>query len=154
MPGIKGFVPPGWEVRTEGKILGVALAGSIFYSMQFLVRFEEAYSALFVWKAGVKVLREGAAMRGLWELLEGCFTGFWAALLVPAVLVVSHFYSYYQGSRSIYLVRRLPDRWFLLRSCFLLPVLGAAALLAALGAVFLIYRGIYYGITPAECLRL
>ena len=58
------------------------------------------------------------------------------ALLAGWMLALFFFYmtAHYRGSRSIYLMRRLPDRWELWRRCLTLPLIGlAAALVIALG---------------------
>lgn len=58
-----------------------------------------------------------------------------------AALAITYFLTHYQGSRSIYLMRRLPDRWELWRRCLTLPLAGlAAALVIALGLSAVYFR--------------
>jgi hypothetical protein len=72
-----------------------------------------------------------------------------ALFLIPAViLLVSNLLTFWQGSRSIYTMRRLTDRWELLRRCCAVPlgiVAGAVVLAAVLTAVFYLA---YLGLTP------
>ncbi|WP_409968937.1 hypothetical protein RFF05_02920 [Bengtsoniella intestinalis] len=59
---------------------------------------------------------------------------------------------YYQmhigSSRSIYLMRRLPDRWSLLRRCVVLPMATAALTMVVAGLLLLLYHSAYYSMTP------
>ena len=78
-----------------------------------------------------------------------CFSTVWLVMLGAAV---QNYFGHFQGSRSIYLMRRLPQRWELARRC-----LGEPAL--CLAGSFIIYlltgvtRFIYYWFrTPAGCL--
>ena len=45
------------------------------------------------------------------DMLWPSLWGFWFALIIPPVQAVQNYQSHYRGSRSIYLMRRLPDRW-------------------------------------------
>jgi hypothetical protein len=56
------------------------------------------------------------------------------------------------GSRSDYLMRRLPDRWEYPRRCVTLPLLGAVAIIAEFLIVTLIYFAVYALFTPGICL--
>ena len=66
--------------------------------------------------------------------------------------LVFHYLYHYQGSRSIYLMRRLPDRWELLRRCIALPLCGALAALLTGLLITLLWAGIYLLATPRELL--
>lgn len=71
------------------------------------------------------------------------------SLLLAAVL----YSAYYQGSRSIYLMRRLPDGGRLLRRQVWSVPLLAAALALALGAVMVLLTWLVWRFaTPRECL--
>ncbi len=54
------------------------------------------------------------------DMLWPSLWGFWFALIIPPVQAVQNYQSHYRGSRSIYLMRRLPDRWELHRRCLIL----------------------------------
>ena len=72
---------------------------------------------------------------------------------VELVFTVVYFYFYhYQDSRSIYTMKRLPDRWELWRRCLTLPFWTVIIS----GVLVLLLTGVYYLIylkcTPAGCL--
>lgn len=79
------------------------------------------------------------------------------ALYVPFVLfltamVVYHYTYYYRETRSIYLMRRLPGRGAVLKSCAAGPLLGLGIAGVGLALLYLLYYGIYLLVIPGECL--
>lgn len=70
------------------------------------------------------VLRPGAVMEDFAQLLDWMLLGFAVTAVCMAALAVWHYASHFQGSRSIYTMRRLPQRWELARRCLTLPLLG------------------------------
>jgi uncharacterized membrane protein YqhA len=80
--------------------------------------------------------------------------GFLILALCMLALIVYHYAYHYQGSKSIYLMKRLPNRWEMHRRCITLPLLAALICLIAAIAFLLIYFGIYMVFTPKECLTL
>ena len=151
--------PPGWDGSGEWYGFWILMIFSILYSFQFWSRYWKAYQALFYFdrQIGEKVLEEGAVMEPFWELSEGCFLGcflgFFLLLFLSFLFAALRYFYYYQESRSIYLVRRLPDRGFLWKSCVVVPVLGILLDLFVMGMLCLTYWGCYRIFTPAETLR-
>ena len=80
--------------------------------------------------------------------------GFWFALIIPPVQAVQNYQSHYRGSRSIYLMRRLPDRWELHRRCLILPLLELAATLLLLAVLTVGFYFLYRGCAPGGSLPL
>ena len=69
-----------------------------------------------------------------------------------ALQAVFHYRYHSQGSKSIYLMKHLPDRMELHRRCLTLPVAGLVICgLTAFLTIVLCY-GIYVYFTPKECL--
>lgn len=84
---------------------------------------------------------------------QPAFFAFPLLILAGLALAGYNWACFWRGSRSIYLMRRLPDRWELARRCLTIPlvlILGAVVLTAALLAL---YYAIYLWGTPAQCLR-
>lgn len=86
------------------------------------------------------------------ELSGGAFTLFLIFALSMAGFIIYHYLSHYQGSKSIYLMRRLPDRWELHHRCLTLPLTGALIYLGCALFLLLVYFCIYLIVTPAQCL--
>ena len=60
--------------------------------------------------------------------------------------------SYFQDSKSIYTMRRLPSVWELHRRCLTLPVCGMVIGLGTAFVLILLYYNVYIGLTPEICL--
>ena len=92
----------------------------------------------------------GETIPGFPEVLGRSLMGFPLVLIAAAGLAVYHVDLHYRGSRSIYLMRRLPDRWGLLRRCGAIPLAGAGAGLLLWGLLKLLFLALYVWLTPAE----
>ena len=69
------------------------------------------------------------------------------------VLAVVNRLSFLRGSRSDYLMRRLPNRWELARRSYALPLLLILATLGTMALLLAIYYAVYLALTPPECLQ-
>jgi hypothetical protein len=146
------LVPVGLDYRRELSWVRAGCALSFLYSLGFLIRLHAGYEELFT-KVGMdRVLTPGAVMPDFTEILAGSLAGFGVVALCMAALAAWHYFYHYQGSKSIYLMRRLPDRWELARRCAALPVLSAAAAVLLAFLVPLAYFGVYLLVTPEGCL--
>ena len=86
-----------------------------------------------------------------YAILTAYVTG--GALLLTLASTVLLYSSYYQGSRSIYLMRRLPDGRSLLRRQVWSVPLRVMGLLLLLGMVLLALSWLVWRfVTPAQCL--
>lgn len=150
------YTPPGIAFAGQFRLfllgLGIAVIWSLGY---YFIRYFIAYENLYVYRMSKKVLRENAVMTDFHVLLEdgvGCFTLFLVFYLVMCGLVVFYYLTYYQGSRSIYLMRRLPDRWELYRRCIVLPAAMILLGVVTQFALWMLYYGVYLTYTPEQCL--
>ncbi len=149
---IEKYIPAGIDYGQEIKWLAAGIGASCFYSLGFLFRFSAERGRLFQRVGLEKVLREGAIMADFPEILDKSLMGFGLLICGMVILAVYHYFYHYQGSKSIYLMRRLPDRWELWRRCLALPLLCTAAAVLLAGLLLLLYFGIYLLATPAVCL--
>ncbi len=149
--------PPGYDRGKEcWQLLFYLLIGVIF-SLRFVTEYYEAYDNLFGWRAenGIaveKLVRQGAKIVPFEAIIGYNFMFLWLVLLLLVITGVKHYLYYTQGSKSIYLVRRLPDRYYVWKTCALGPLIGMGITLALIGILRLIYWLIYIGVTPIECL--
>jgi hypothetical protein len=146
------LAPPGIGEEAEIKWILSGMALSLLYSLRFLLAYFSAREALFEWVGRDKLLIPGAMMPDFAQLLDGSLIGFGILMLCMVPLAVYHYAYHFQGSRSVYLMRRLPRRSELHRRCLALPALAALACALAAAALLLAYFGLYRAATPQVCL--
>lgn len=143
--------PVGFEVQTEKDVFVAGMILSAIYSLRFFWEYSD--DEWLIYTSGSKeIVRPGSTMTSFAELIDGCLMGFGIVAAVMIAFIVWHYVYHTQESRSIYLMRRLPNRWELHRRCLTLPVVGMAICgLAAFGFLMLYYV-FYMTATPAECI--
>ena len=143
-PDLARLAPPGFGLRAELQLFGAGAVLAVLYSARFLLRYQSAR------RQALTDLERGLTsdMPDLCSLMDGVLLGF--AILAACMLLAAaaHYLYHLQGSKSIYLMRRLPDRWELHRRCLALPALGAALCLAAALLALLLDLAIYRLFTP------
>lgn len=86
------------------------------------------------------------------ESITWVMRGSWYGLVLLAAcmpFLALYFYSlHFQGSKSIYTMRRLPKKGELLRRCVTLPCVMAVTALAAIVVLSVVYYGFYVLLTP------
>lgn len=153
VPALSGFFPPGfaWKQEIQWDIAGLIL--SFLYSLfVFGTRFSRNLERLYVPGSAPKILLEGAQMTDFIRIFHGCLLGFFILMFWCVPQTVLHYRYHYQGSKSIYLMRRLPCRGELHKRCVAAP---AAVLLLTGFAAFvttLLFFGIYHLLTPDTAL--
>lgn len=148
------LVPPGVDPLWELKWCLVVLGGCVLCSFGYLFDLAQARSDLFLMAGTQQILRSGAVMADFGQVLGKWLSGFLMAAVGGVLLAVWHYRYHRQGSMSIYLMRRLPDRWLLHRRCLALPALVVAAAVLVALALLLGYYALYLWVTPEGCLRL
>ncbi len=155
-PDWNALVPPGYDPVPELRAFAILSLSALVYSCSFFARLYNSYNSMFslyqVPNGYEKRLDPGAMMPRFPTLLDGVFFLFWLPVLLALVYAVLHYAYHWQRSKSIYLMRRLPDGWLLHRRCLALPAAG----LAITAALVLLLLGIFYAayrlVTPAGCL--
>ena len=145
-------LPPGMEPAEEQRFvkIGLVLSGLISF-LDMIVYFTEL-SNLYQYRAGRRVLDVTREMSDFAEIFQRFPIGF--AILAVCMLgfVVYHYVYYYRGSKSIYLMRRLPDRWEIHRRAWSYPLCVTLVCILCVVVLFWLYFGLYLWITPNECL--
>ena len=76
------------------------------------------------------------------------------ALFAGALCLAAYNYvGFRNGSKSHYLMRRLPDKWEHHRRCLALPLLAILAGLVLIPILIAVYYAIYLHFTPEQCLQ-
>ena len=151
------YVPAGLDGRRErGRVLGGLAAGTVWSLLLFLACYCNEINQA---RAGEKVDYPREFMPNAYKiasfdsLLIHNFIGFAVFALCMLPLALRYYLSHYQGGRSIYLMRRLPDRWELHRRCLTLPLLGLVLSVLIPVALVAVYFCIYQFCTPARWLN-
>lgn len=155
MEYIKKLAPPGISLYHEFVSWCVGLIFALLYSMRFLIAFGNERSSMYYYEGntGVRYIVDDFVMPDFAELARGSMNGFFFVAVCVLVAIVYHYMYYSQGSHALYLVKRLPDRTYLAKTCLTLPILASVATLVLAFVVLLIYFGLYMLLMPEECLR-
>ena len=148
------YVPLGMDgVKRKNQMatmLGVGIGGSLI----FPIKYSSAFASLFGYVNGKYQRITHRRMLPFEELLPGTFTIMAIAAFGFVIAAVMFYLYHYQGCRSIYTMKRLPDQWELWRRCLMLPI--AFLLLSAICTVILIglYWLLWRFVTPADAFPL
>lgn len=147
------FAPPGYYKESWPQLyFAVLVLEALFSTGYFATEFYSAYDSLFLETRKGLVLIDGATILSFKSVAFGGFIGY-PVLAVGLVVFGCYLFScYFHGSRSIYLMRRLPDGRELWRRVVTLPLVGLIVELLTAGALLLLYYVLYVVITPAGCL--
>ena len=107
--GLTAALPPNVEAGRMAGIIRGTLLGAVFWGgILFACRYGSAYQSLMEWDPvrNRSVVREGARMLPFWQTMEPALV-LMALFALGTLLSATVLYaSYYQGGRSIYLMRR------------------------------------------------
>ena len=149
------LLPPGYEGEKEWNtaLWGVAVAAFLAL-VGFLARAGDARSDLFYipYEGAERILYADAVMADFSWVVGGSLLWLRVEQLYALLLTIPHYRYFYKGSKSIYLMRRLPSRWELHKRCLALPLL--AVILASAVALLLkcLFFVLYLLFTPGGCL--
>ncbi len=143
---IKECLPFGMSAEKIMMKIGVIYLIPILFSMQFLVYFQNAKSYQ---RDQTKYSQIPIYMPEFSAIVSRTFMLFPVAMLGCLGISILLYRYHFQGSKSIYLMKRLPDSHELWRRVFMVPV-GSALLLGASAIVILVfYYWVYMTFSPA-----
>ena len=153
---IESLLPPNVDPGSTLSSLNGAFIGGLTGSMLwFVTKYSRDYQALFTYDSVLrkKTLVAGARIAPFTDY-EGC--ALWLLVyfaIIAAVWAVQLYGSFSRGSRSLYLMRRLPEGRkplfaYVLRAPVRYMVYGAMLCAVLLGVYYIIWRFI----TPESCL--
>lgn len=146
-------LPPGVDAPKFETSLIVGVAAALLFHLQFILRYLSARSNLYVYYHGTNLRQlNGTMMPAFGEILASSLYGCFVAALAMIVVAIQFYAGHYQGSKSIYTMRRLPDRWELWRRVLTLPVLAAIGFLLLAFLLRCLDFTIYMLFTPDQCL--
>lgn len=148
-------IPLGLDWRREVKALIWLWISCVLISFCYFIDLSQHINSLYGWDRingqQVKVLR-GTMMPDFYEVLDGNMDALFIGAVLALLLAVYHYTYHYQGSRSIYLMRRLPKKYELLKRCLTVPVAASVVLLLTALLLVPVYYGLYMAFVPQECI--
>ena len=149
---LKRYSPPGMDITHEKSWLIGGLPVGILWSFVFFFRYADAYEELFTRSGGEQVLKPGAVIQPFDEIMGPSLLALVLVAFIMLQFLFHHWFYFYQGSRSIYLMKRLPQKGELVKRILILPVLAFFICMAVLVLVRFLYFGVYLLVTPDSCL--
>lgn len=147
------YAPPGMDKKRERGCYIFLLLLAVARSCYFFDKLRWELAKLYIEYGGYREYRHDVMMVDFYRLLNGNFLLFGAVILYCVGTMVFRFWYYYQGSKSIYLMRRLPDRSVLIRSCVETPLKRILLSLVVVAGLLLIFYLVYWIATPEQYLQ-
>ena len=157
---IQRLLPP--NVPSENCLSGmiaISILSAVISIDLFFSSLHEKLNELYIFSPnGVRhfspeVLYHHRKMAPFGEVLGSSLVPMLVLALIALLSAILLYASFYQGSRSIYLMRRLSDKSELRRRVWTVPLLWAGAALLLTVALFWIFYGSYMLKTPSEVLE-
>lgn len=140
---LRPLLPVGMDARRILRRLSAAFLAAFLLSLGAPLCILSQRALLFETVDGVSLYQPGRMMPDYHAIASGWLVLFPAIALSMPLLAAWFYVQHWQDSRSIYTMRRLPDRWELHRRCLTVP--AATALLALLaGFVLLMLDYLFY----------
>lgn len=149
------WLPIGFDADKEkSRITFGLISAAMFSLLVFAYRLNAARDALYMYPAPnhIKTIISGARMADFGDVLGFSMAGFIILALSMIGLAVYHYNYHFQGSKSIYLMKRLPDRREFARRCFAVPAAVIVISLTSAFVLLVVYYWIYIAATPKPCL--
>lgn len=136
--------PPGYEWRTE---LGLYALALVWASAWGIIGY---FSRLSTELAEVK---NGYDMAWFYDVLGKAFAWFPIVMGFMIITIALHYAHHHSGSKSVYLMRRLPDRWEFHRRCITAPLVSVIITIVIAAILFFAFYAAYMLLTPEDKLR-
>ncbi|MBO4628038.1 MAG: hypothetical protein J5645_08685 [Lachnospiraceae bacterium] len=144
--------PPGARIVREMFFFGAMVGFVIGGGLTFFVQYWSDHGELYDVHAGIRVLNPAKEMPPLSSLVSGRLVWFFVLLISSIMVIIIHYASFYRESRSIYLMKRIPNRAELHVRCLTVPLLAIAIGLIIAYVLFLLFVWCYFRYTPEPCL--
>ena len=148
------FSPPGADIKNEWRFYIIGNIISFTVSLLFFASYASERSKIYDYNRALKkyILNESATMTDFDQIMGGYLIGFVILSVIMLSLIIFRYSYYRQGSRSIYLMKRLPRKSEIHKRSIPLPVLASLSCLVYAFILRLLYFILYVIITPNQCL--
>lgn len=149
---IKKIIPVGIKSETEIWLFLSAIAVGIIRASLFFMTYMREYNSLFAFEGGKKLLINSKFMPDFHIIVNGSFNGFLIAIFLFLFLIIYHYSYHYKDSKSIYTMKRLPNKSELHIRCLTVPIIGITMSLIISVCLLLLFFHYYMTKTPSESL--
>ena len=148
------YAPPGMSLWRERALFWVLLTVAILHSLEFFPTLQSHLQSLYERLEQYENwgMINQVTMTDLVVLLRGKFVLFGMPILLCLMAIGNRYRYYHQGSKSIYLMRRLPDRRQWHRSCLVQPTLRILLVIGIMAVLLLVFYAVYMNQVPEGCL--
>lgn len=147
------YSPPGMELSYEKRIFYWGMLLSAFYSFfGFFANFSIAFNKLYNYIDGKRVLNINETMQSFHSLLGRSFIGFYILATVMIGSIIYRYAYYRQGSKNIYTMKRLPQKYEWHKRALVIPIVSILICIIEILILIMIYFLIYIIVTPKACL--
>ena len=154
MKKLNKLSPPGYDLSLERNFCMAAAITAVLLNLNFFSTFSVELQELYVRLAGgEKILKPDAVMPYFAEILGDDLLLFVFAVICALTFIGHRYFYFYRGSKSIYLMRRLPDAGLLHRQCWVLPCLWVLADILLALLLFFLFYGCYLIFTPEAAMQ-
>ncbi len=147
------FAPLGLQIEKQITPISIALVGAMIYSsFEFISRYANEIEWMLDMNGAVdqNIILNGTKMTDFVSIKAGLFTPFIIIAACMLMLAVSNYAYHHVGTRSVYLMRRLPNPLEYHFRCLAVPLATVLlCILAALILTMLLYL-YYMAKTPPE----
>lgn len=147
------YAPPGMELRLMRNYWITSTCLGFLSSVWLYFSSLEDYVRM---AKGLYTPVYGAEFAGVPDFVDvlGSSLIFFPLFALGSLFFIVYHYSYhFRGSKSIYLMRRLPDRWELHRRCLTLPIAMAVFFLLLGFIMLLLFFWAYFAAVPAQYIQ-
>ncbi len=145
--------PPGLSLKQEYAVFVIGnIVSAVVSIFAFLLNYIRCRAELFEYVGDKRLIIVGAIIPPFYNLIDIYFSGFIFVALVLLSYVIYHYSYYRQGSMSVYLMRRLPNKIEMHKRAWTVPLLASIGTIAIAIAVILFCYIIYFLATPKACL--
>ena len=147
------YTLPGMGLKWDALYFGLLfLAMALIALSALLGDYRSALRALYVYRYGTQILRQGAVMPGLNTLIRHKLVVFWAYAGFCALRAFANYCSFFTETKSIYLMKRLKDKNELSRRCLAIPAAACGVALILFLLLLWLFVLIYRNGVPARCM--
>ena len=145
--------PPGIELKQEYTVFIIGnICSAIINIFAFLITYSRQRNELFAYVGDKRMLIDGAVMTPFNNIINFNYALFVFVALFMIVYAFYHYAYFRQGSMSIYLMKRLPDKTEIHKRAWTVPLLLVFGTVAIAIATIIVCYIIYFLATPKACL--